>query len=163
MKNVNNKFKQTFLWWVYNQNLSNMFLRIQMSKHNELKEKKDRKTPWIRSLFGAYWVITWPKRGWIGRLVKMEQWSFGQWGLGWHDQSLEFSMALLESSWSIEKFDDEQTGLSFLQIDPSTVKLYSCRPWSNDIGILTFLVKLIHLSILNMIWTFTLCALRPIS
>jgi hypothetical protein len=60
-------------------------------------------------------------------------------------------MALLESSWSIEKFDDEQTGLSFLQIDPSTVKLDSCRPWSNDVGILTFLVKLIHLSILNMI------------
>ena len=28
VKNVNNKFKQTFLWWVYNQNLSNMFLRI---------------------------------------------------------------------------------------------------------------------------------------
>ena len=45
VKNVNNKFKQTFLWWVYNQNLSNMFLRIQMSKQNELKQKKDRKTP----------------------------------------------------------------------------------------------------------------------
>ena len=32
MKNVSKKFKQTFLWWVHNQNLSNMFLRIQMSK-----------------------------------------------------------------------------------------------------------------------------------
>jgi hypothetical protein len=50
-------------------------------------------------------------------------------------------MALLESSWSIEKSDDEQTGLSFLRIDPSTVKLDSCRPWSNDVGLLTFLVK----------------------
>jgi hypothetical protein len=25
-----------------------MFQRIQMSKHNELKQKKDRKTPWMR-------------------------------------------------------------------------------------------------------------------
>ena len=55
VKNINNKFKQTFLWWVYNQNLSNMFLRIQMSKHNELKQKKDRKTPWMRSWLGSLW------------------------------------------------------------------------------------------------------------
>ena len=46
----------------------------------------------------------------------MEQWSFGQLGLGWHDQSLEFSMALLESSWSIEKSNDEQTGLAFFEL-----------------------------------------------
>ena len=50
-------------------------------------------------------------------------------------------MALLESSWSIEKFDDEQTGLGILQFDPSTVKLDSCGPWSNDVRLLTFLVK----------------------
>ena len=50
-------------------------------------------------------------------------------------------MALLESSWSIKKFDDEQTGLGFLQIDHSTVKLDSCGPWSNGVGLLTFLVK----------------------
>ena len=55
MKNVNKKFKQTFLWWVYNQNLSNMFLRIQMSKHNELKQKKDRKTLCMRSWLGSLW------------------------------------------------------------------------------------------------------------
>ena len=30
-----------------------MFLRIQMSKHNELKQKKDRKTPWMRSWLGS--------------------------------------------------------------------------------------------------------------
>jgi hypothetical protein len=50
-------------------------------------------------------------------------------------------MALLESSWSNEKSDDEQTRLSFLQIDPLTVKLDSCGPWSNDVGLFTFLVK----------------------
>jgi hypothetical protein len=50
-------------------------------------------------------------------------------------------MALLESSWSIEKFDDEQTELGFLRIDPSTIKFDSCGPWSNDVGLLTFLVK----------------------
>jgi hypothetical protein len=55
--------------------------------------------------------------------------------------SLEFFMALLESSWPIKKSDDEQTRLGFLQIDPSTVKLDSCGPWSNDVGLLTFLVK----------------------
>ena len=31
-----------------------MFLRIQMSKHNELKQKKDRKTPWMRSWLGSF-------------------------------------------------------------------------------------------------------------
>jgi hypothetical protein len=36
-------------------NLCNMFLRIQMSKHNELKQKKDRKTPWMRSWLGSLW------------------------------------------------------------------------------------------------------------
>ena len=50
-------------------------------------------------------------------------------------------MTLLESSWCIEKSDDEQTGLGFLRIDPSTVKLDSCGPWSNDVVLLTFLVK----------------------
>ena len=37
--------------------------------------------------------------------------------------------------------DDEQTGLGFLRIDPSTIKFDSCGPWSNDVGLLTFLVK----------------------
>jgi hypothetical protein len=32
-----------------------MFLRIQMSKHNELKQKKDKKNPWIRSWLGSLW------------------------------------------------------------------------------------------------------------
>ena len=50
-------------------------------------------------------------------------------------------MALLESSWSIEKSDNEQTGLGFLRIDLSTIKFDSCGPWSNDVGLLTFLVK----------------------
>ena len=50
-------------------------------------------------------------------------------------------MALLESSWSIEKSDDEQIGLGFLRIDPLTVKLDSCGPWSNDVRLLTFLVN----------------------
>ena len=126
------------------------------------KRKIEKPHGWDLGL-GACGVITWLKRGWISRLVKMDQWSFGQWGLRWHDRSLEFSMALLESSWSIEKFDDEQTGLGILQFDPSTVKLDSCGPWSNDVRLLTFLVKWIHLSILYMIWTFSLCALKPIS
>jgi hypothetical protein len=50
-------------------------------------------------------------------------------------------MALLESSWSIEKSDDEKTGVSFLRIDPLTVKLDSCGHWRNDVGLLTFLVS----------------------
>ena len=75
------------------------------------KRKIEKPHGWDLGL-GACGVITWLKRSWISRLVKMEQWSFGQWGLGWHDRSLKFSMALLESSWSIEKSDDEQTGLS---------------------------------------------------
>jgi hypothetical protein len=32
-----------------------MFLRIQMSQHNELKQKKDRKTPWMRSWLRSLW------------------------------------------------------------------------------------------------------------
>jgi hypothetical protein len=35
--------------------------------------------------------------------------------------------------------------LGFLRIGPSTVKLDSCGPRSNDVGLLTFLVKRIHL------------------
>jgi hypothetical protein len=38
---------------------------------------------------------------------------------------------------TIEKFDDEQTGLSSIM----TVKLDSCGLWSNDVGFLTFLVN----------------------
>ena len=109
---------------------------------------------------GACGVITWLKRSWISLLVKMEQWSFGQWGLEWHDWSLEFFMALLESSWSIEKLMVKKLGI--LRTNPSTMKLDSCGPWSNDVGLLTFLVKWIHLSILYMISTITLCALRLI-
>ena len=75
------------------------------------KRKIEKPYGWDLGL-GACEVIIWLKRGWISRLVKMDQWSFGRWGLGWHGRFLEFSMALLESSWSIEKSDDEQTGLS---------------------------------------------------
>jgi hypothetical protein len=59
---------------------------------------------------------------------------------------------------TIEKFDDEQTGLSSIM----TVKLDSCGLWSNDVGFLTFLVKRIHLSVLYIILTFTLRALKLI-
>jgi hypothetical protein len=42
-----------FKWKIQNQNLSNMFLRIQMSKQNKLKQEKDRRTPWMRSWLGS--------------------------------------------------------------------------------------------------------------
>ena len=45
-------------------------------------------------------------------------------------------MALLESSWSIEKLMVNKLGI--LRTDPSTIKLDSCGPWSNDFGLLTF-------------------------
>ena len=32
-----------------------MFLRIQMSKRNEFKQRKDRKTSWMRSWLGSWW------------------------------------------------------------------------------------------------------------
>ena len=73
MKNVNNKFKQTFIWWVYNRNLSNIFKWANIKNLNKRKIEKPHR--WDLGL-GACWVITWLKRGWIGRLVKMEQWSF---------------------------------------------------------------------------------------
>ena len=123
------------------------------------KRKIEKPQGWDLGL-GACEVITWLKRGWISYLVKMDQWSFGQWGLGWHDRSLEFSMALLESSWSIEKSDDEQTRLGFHWIDPSTIGLDSCGPLSNDLGLLTVFVKQALLSILS---TILLHVLRLIS
>ena len=55
-----------------------MFLRIQMSKHNELKQKKDRKTPWMRSWLGrllsdhlAQERLNWP----LGEDEAMNFWS----------------------------------------------------------------------------------------
>jgi hypothetical protein len=48
-------------------------------------------------------------------------------------------VALLESSWYIEKLMVNKLGI--LQTDPSIIKLDSCGPWSNDVGLLTFLVK----------------------
>jgi hypothetical protein len=68
-------------------------------------------------------------------------------------------MALLESSWSIEKSDDEQTGLGFLRIDPSTIKFDSCGPWSNDVGAFDFscevnpFVNFVHDLNLNFVCT----------
>ena len=58
-------------------------------------------------------------------------------------------MALLESSWSIEKLMVNKLGI--LRTDPSTIKLDSCGPWSNDVGLLTFFVKQALLSILSTI------------
>ena len=85
-------------------------------------------------------MITWLKRNWICHLVKMDQWSFGQWGLEWHasmqcihwchDRSFEFSMALLECSWSIEKSNNEQTGLSSnWSFDSQTWFLWALEQW----------------------------------
>jgi hypothetical protein len=41
--------------------------------------------------------------------------------------------------------------LGFLGIDPSTIGLESCGPWSNDLGLLTAFVKQALLSILSTI------------
>ena len=50
--------------------------------------------------------------------------------------------------------------LGFLQIDPSTIGLESCGPWSNDLGLLTAFVKQALQSILS---TILLHVLRHIS
>ena len=121
------------------------------------KRKIEKPHGWDLGL-GASGVITWLKRGWISRLVKMDQWSFGQWSLRWHDRSLEFSMALLESSWSIKKSDDEETRLSSNWFFNNG--LDSCGPLSNDLGLLIVFVKQALLSILS---TILLHVLRLIS
>jgi hypothetical protein len=41
--------------------------------------------------------------------------------------------------------------LRFFRIDPLTIGLDYCGPWSNDVGILTAFVKQVLLSILNII------------
>jgi hypothetical protein len=50
--------------------------------------------------------------------------------------------------------------LGFLQVDPSTIGLNSCGPWSNDLGLLTAFVRQALLSILS---TILLHVLRLIS
>ena len=86
------------------------------------KRKIEKSHEWDLGL-GACGVFTWLNRSWISHLVMMEQRPFGQWGLRWHDRSFEFSMALLESSCSIEKSDDEQTGLFELILRQSNLIL----------------------------------------
>ena len=53
-----------------------------MSKHNELKQKKDRKTPWMRSWLGSLWSdhlaqerLNWP----LGEEGEMIFWSMRSW------------------------------------------------------------------------------------
>ena len=82
MKNINKKSKKTFLWQVQNQNLSNMFLRIQMSKQNEPKQKKDRRTPWMKSWLESLWSdhlaqkrLNWPP----DEVRAMTFWSIRSW------------------------------------------------------------------------------------
>ena len=114
-----------------------------MGKHNELQQKKNRKPHGWDLGLGAWGVISWCKRGWIGRLVKMEQWSFGQFGLlssPWHCWSLLGPLRNLMMN-----------KLRLFRIDPSTIGLDYCGPWSNDVRLLTAFVKQVLLSILNII------------